>query len=39
MDKDMNVFGPVILTDGTGGGGNDLPEHPKMSDESETEIE
>ena len=37
MDKDMNVFGPVILTDGNGG--NDLPENPKMSDESETVIE
>ena len=37
MDKDMNVFGPVILTDGNGG--NDLPEHPKMSDESETVIQ
>jgi len=41
MDIDMNVFGPVILTDGnvTPTGGNDLPENPKMSDESETVID
>ena len=40
MDIDMNVFGPVILTDGnvTPTGGNDLPEYPMQSEESETDI-
>ena len=37
MDIDMNVFGPVILDEGTSNG-NDLPEYPVKSEESETEI-
>ena len=37
MDKEVNVFGPVILDEGTHNG-NDLPEYPVKSEESETEI-
>ena len=37
MDKEINVFGPVILDEGTQKG-NDLPEYPMQSEESETDI-
>ena len=36
MDKDMNVFGPVILDESNG---SNIPVNPKDSDDSETEIE
>ena len=40
MDKDMNVFGPVILTDNDGStpAGYDMPEQPRKSDDSGTDF-
>ena len=39
MDKEVNVFEPVILNVGTPNGGNDLPDNAGASEESETVID